>query len=303
MPVPITRWEVPRPRALVHVVHGMTEYGRRYARFAAALNGAGLTVWAHDHRGHGDHLATDGTHRPGDFGDDGWEGLVGDTQHVSRMLQESSPGTPLLLFAHSMGSFVAQAVITRSGGEYTGVVLCGSNGPPGRLEAAALVLARLEVTLRGATTPSRWVHDSVFRRYNASFKPTRTPSDWLSRDPAEVDAYVADPRCGFALTTRAWRDFLTGKAGLGDAAVLRRIPASLPVHLIAGDRDPVGEDGGGVRRLRDTYRQAGLTRVSLQLYPGARHELVNETNRDEVTRDVIAWIDDVIARPTVRPGP
>ena len=293
--IPITRWEVAQPRALVHVVHGMTEHAGRYARLATALNAAGLTVWAHDHRGHGDHLAADGTRRPGDLGEDGWEGLIGDTQHVSKMLQESAPGTPLLMFAHSMGSFVAQAVITRSGREYAGVVLCGSNGPPGRLEATARALARLELHVRGATTPSRWGHDSVFRRYNAAFRPTRTASDWLSRDPAEVDAYIADPRCAFALTNGSWCDFLSGKAGLGDATVLRRIPTALPVHLMAGDRDPVGEDGAGVTRLLETYRQAGLRRVSMRLYPGARHELVNETNRDEVTRDLVAWIDDVLA--------
>lgn len=294
MPIPITRWDVASPRALVHVVHGMAEYGRRYARVAAALNAAGFAVWAHDHRGHGDHMSRDGTRRPGHFGDDGWDGLVRDTQEASRQCQASAPGTPLLLLAHSMGSFVAQAVLTRSGGEYAGVVLCGSNGPPGALERAGVLLARLEARLRGETTPSQWVQQAAFRQYNAVFAPTRTDADWLSRDPAEVDAYVADPLCGFPLTAGAWRDFLVGKSGLGDQTLLRRIPPALPLRLIAGDRDPVGEQGAGVRRLLDTYRRAGLTRVSMQLYPDARHELLNESNRDEVTRDVIAWMDEVI---------
>lgn len=293
MPIPVTRWEVPQPRGLVHIVHGMAEYGRRYGRFAAALNAAGYTVWAHDHRGHGDHMTVDGTRRPGHFGDDGWEGLVRDTQDVSRQLQAASPGTRLLLFAHSMGSFVAQAVLPRSGHEYAGVVLCGSSGPPDALEAAAVLLAKLEVRLRGGTTPSRWVQQAVFRQYNARFAPTRTEVDWLSRDPAEVDAYVADPWCGAPLTAQAWRDFLVGKSTLGDQALLRRIPPALPVHLIAGDRDPVGAQGAGVRRLLDVYRQAGLTRLSMQLYADARHELVNERNRDEVIRDVVAWMDGV----------
>ena len=291
MTVPVHRWDEPQPRGLVHIVHGMAEYGRRYARFAAALNAAGYTAWAHDHRGHGDHSGRDGTHRPGHFGDEGWEGLVGDTQTVSRVLQASSPGTPLFLFAHSMGSFVAQAVLPRSGGEYRGVVLCGSNGPPGALEGAAGLLARVEARLRGPSTPSRWVQDAVFRPYNLAFAPARTSMDWLSRDAVEVDAYIADPRCGLPLTTGAWLDFLVGKSTLGDMALLQRIPKPLPVHLIAGDKDPVGEQGRGVRRLHDTYRHAGLSQVSTCLYPGARHELLNETNRDEVTRDVIAWFD------------
>lgn len=290
---PVRRWEVSAPRGLVHIVHGMAEYGARYGRLAAALNAAGYSVWAHDHRGHGEHMAVGGgaTLR-GHFGDrGGWEALVSETWAVSQALQASSPQTPLLLFAHSMGSFVAQALIGRHGETYRAVVLCGSNGPPGSLERAGIVVARLERRLRGARTPSRWLQRIVFDTYNREFAPARTTADWLSRDAAEVDAYLADPLCGFPLTTQAWLDFLEGKAPLGAAAHLRGIPGALPVRLIAGHRDPVGEMGSGVRRLHAMYVAAGLTDVSLQLYPEARHELVNETNRDEVTRDLIAWFD------------
>ncbi|WP_157898785.1 alpha/beta fold hydrolase [Luteitalea pratensis] len=294
---PVHRWEVSSPRGLVHIVHGMAEYGARYARLAAALNAAGYTVWAHDHCGHGDHMRVDdGARLPGHFGDsDGWQRLLDDTTSVSQALQASSPGTPLLLFAHSMGSFVGQALLSQSGDRYRGVVLCGSNRPPGPLERAGIGVARLERRLRGPRTPSRWFQRVVFETYNRLFAPTRTEVDWLSRDAAEVDAYVADPLCGFPLTTQAWLDFLGGKSTLGDAPHLRRIPKALPVRLIAGDKDPVGEQGAGVRRLFDIYRETGLTHVSLQLYPNARHELVNETNRDEVTTDLIAWFEQVIA--------
>ena len=293
---PVHRWEVSSPRGLVHIVHGMAEYGARYARLAAALNAAGLTVWAHDHCGHGDHMSVDGgAHLPGHFGDrGGWQRLLDDTARVSQALQASSPGTPLLLFAHSMGSFVAQALLGQSGDRYRGVVLCGSNRPPGPLERAGVGVARLERQLRGPRTPSRWFQRVVFGTYNRPFAPNRTEVDWLSRDATEVDAYVADPLCGFPLTTQAWLDFLEGKSTLGDAQHLRRIPKALPVRLIAGDKDPVGEQGAGVRRLFDIYRDAGLTHVSVQLYPNARHELVNETNRDEVTADLIAWFEQVV---------
>ena len=162
-------------------------------------------------------------------------------------------------------------------------MLCGSNGPPGPLERRASAWLASSVGCAGPRTPSRWLQRLVFGTYNRPFAPNRTEVDWLSRDPAEVDAYVADPLCGFPLTTQAWLDFLEGKSTLGDAQHLRRIPRALPVRLIAGDKDPVGEQGAGVRRLFDIYRDAGLTHVSLQLYPDARHELVNETNRDEVT--------------------
>ncbi len=255
---PITRWDVPSPRGLVHVVHGMAEYGARYARLAAALNAAGYTVWAHDHRGHGEHMDVTGARLPGHFGDaGGWDGLIEDAWAVSQALQASSPGTPLLMFAHSMGSFVGQALLGRHGAAYRAVVLCGSNGPPGALEGVGLAVARLERRLRGARTPSAWLQRLVFGTYNREFAPARTEADWLSRDPAEVDAYLADPLCGFPLTTQAWLDFLEGKRTLGDASHLRRIPKALPVRLIAGDRDPVGEMGAGVRRLHETYVAAG----------------------------------------------
>jgi alpha-beta hydrolase superfamily lysophospholipase len=271
----------------------MAEYGARYARLAMALNTAGYTVWAHDHRGHGDYMSVDGgAPLPGHFGDHGgWLGLIDDTVRVSEALQASSPSTPLLLFAHSMGSFVSQAVLGQSGDRYRGVVLCGSNRPPGPLERAGVGVARLERKLRGPRAPGRWFQRIVFDTYNRPFAPTRTEVDWLSRDTAEVDAYVADPRCGFALTMQAWVDFLEGKSTLGDAQHLGRIPKALPVRLIAGDKDPVGEQGAGVRRLFDIYNDAGLTHVSVQLYPNARHELVNETNRDEVTADLVAWFE------------
>jgi alpha-beta hydrolase superfamily lysophospholipase len=298
---PIHRWEVSSPRGLVHIVHGLAEYGARYQRLAAALNMAGFSVWAHDHRGHGDHMDSDGSGRlPGHFGDrNGWPRLLDDTARVSDALQASSPRTPLLLFAHSMGSFVAQALLPLAADRYRGVVLCGSNGPPDTLERASLGLALLERRLRGPRTPSRWLHRAVFNRYNRLFAPNRTEVDWLSRDAAEVDAYVADPLCGFPLTTQAWLDFLEGKRTLGDAQHLARIPRTLPIRLIAGTKDPVGDQGAGVRRLFGLYRDAGLTHVSVQLYPDARHELVNETNREEITADLIAWLDQVPARRDV----
>lgn len=295
---PITRWDVPSPRGLVHVVHGMGEYGGRYARLAAALNGAGYTVWAHDHRGHGRYLAGTGEDAlPGHFGDTGgWTRLVDDTVAASRAVQASAPGAPLFLFAHSMGSFVAQAVLAGHGAIYRGVVLCGSNGRPGPLEAAARAMARTERRMRGARTPSTWLQRLVFGTYNRAFRPARTGSDWLSRDTAEVDAYVADPLCGVPLSTQAWVDFLDGTRALGTPRALAPLPPRLPLRLVAGDRDPVGGQGTGVRRLFDACRNAGLVNTSLRLYAGARHELVNETNRNEVTEDLITWFDEVLAR-------
>lgn len=286
---PIHRWDVARPRRLVHVVHGMAEHGARYARFAAALTHAGCVVWAHDHRGHGLHPAP--RVGLGHFADtNGWRGLVDDAWAVSCALQAEYPGVPLVLFAHSMGSLVGQVLLGEHGKAYDAVILSGTTGPPGAAEAVARAVARVQRRVLGAQAAGTWLHRLVFGTYNRQFAPTRTDMDWLSRDAAEVDAYLADPLCGVPLTAQAWLDVLQATASLGHAAHLQRIPAALPVLLISGSRDPVGGNGKGVRRLFAACVAAGLSQVSLRLYEDARHELVNEINRDEITADLIAWL-------------
>jgi alpha-beta hydrolase superfamily lysophospholipase len=290
---PVHRWDsVPQPRASVHVLHGMAEHGARYERFARALNAAGFNVWAHDHRGHGANTASG---LPGHFADaNGWRAVLDDVQAVSMEMHCTFRGGPLVLFAHSMGSFMAQALMARPDVVYRGIALSGTNGPPGALEAATRAIARLQRQALGARAPGTWLKEIVFGRYNRRFAPNRTGFDWLSRDTAEVDTYREDPRCGFALTTQAWVDFLEGKATLASPSQLQRVPRALPIHVIAGTGDPVGEETKGVERLLGAWAAAGLSRVTHTFYEGARHELLNETNRDEVTRDVIAWIDQVV---------
>lgn len=293
---PVHRWEVVAPpRACVHVVHGMAEHGLRYGRLARALNEVGINVWAHDHRGHGINT-TSGL--LGHFADaDGWRALVDDTWAVSAEMRRTFAGVPLFLFAHSMGSFVGQTLMAERGGEYRGVVLCGTNGPPGAQEAVVRGIAHVQRWLRGARGPGTWVSALVFGDYNRRFAPNRTAFDWLSRDEAEVDTYIADPLCGFSLTAQSWVDFLEGKPVLGTDAHLQRIPTTLPIRVIAGTRDPVGEDAAGVRRLLSAYADAGLTNVTPRFYEDARHELVNETNREQVTGELFAWIDTLIRTP------
>lgn len=267
----------------------MAEHSERYARLAAALNRAGFIVWAHDHRGHGRNPTP-----PvglGHFADaDGWNAVVSDAAEVSALMQAAHPGLPLFLFAHSMGSFMAQALMRSHGARYTGVVLCGSCGSPNWQEGMLRLFARAERALRGARARGTAVATTVFGRYNAQFRPTRTYVDWLSRDTDEVDKYIADPYCGFALTTQSWVDFLEGKASLGSTAWAQAVPKNLPVYLIAGSRDPVGESLAGVRRLLTAMHEAGMPHVTHAFYEEARHELVNETNRDDVTGDLVGWL-------------
>jgi alpha-beta hydrolase superfamily lysophospholipase len=290
---PIHRWnDVSQPRASVHIVHGMAEHGARYGRFAGALNRAGFNVWAHDQRGHGLNPMPG---QLGHFGDDGgWRALIDDAWVVSAEMLVKYPGVPLILFAHSMGSFVGQTLMGQRGAAYRGVLLCGTNGSPNLQEGLARLTARVQRRVLGARSPGAWLERLVLDNYNRRFAPNRTKFDWLSRDLKEVDKYRDDPLCGFPLSAQAWLDFLAAKPLLGTDEHLQKIPKALPVRVIAGTHDPVGEESKGVDRLLGMYTTAGMTKVSHRFYEAARHELVNETNRDDVTHDVIAWIDDVI---------
>jgi alpha-beta hydrolase superfamily lysophospholipase len=189
---PIHRWDaLTRPRGLIHVVHGMSEHGARYARLAAALNRAGFSVWAHDHRGHGRNPTP-----PvglGHFADrDGWRAIVEDTWAVSNALQAAHPNLPLVLFAHSMGSFVGQTLVGERGEGYDAVILSGSNGPPGALEAVVRLVASAQLRALGGRAHGAWTNRLVMGSYNRQFAPNRTGSDWLSRDPVEAAADPAD---------------------------------------------------------------------------------------------------------------
>ncbi len=289
------RWDIGRPQLLLHVVHGMAEHGARYGRLAGELNARGIAVWAHDHRGHGL------TARPdelGHFGDsNGWRLLVDDAWSVSRDMMTAYPAVPIALFAHYMGSFVGQVLLGEHGDSYCAAVLSGTNGPPDAREDLLRALSGVQRRALGPRNPGKWIDHQLTKTFNRRFEPRETNFDWLSRDKQEVRKYVDDPLCGFPLTAQAWFDFLNGKSGLGTDEHVDTIPKTLPIHVIAGTHDPVGEDTKGVERLLTLYREKRLT-VSSQFYHDARHELVNELNRDGVTRDLIEWLLRFALRPS-----
>jgi len=286
---PLTRWKpAGEPTGCVQIVHGMMEHRGRYARFASRLAAAGYEVWAHDHRGHGANAAMGMGH----FADrDGWRALVTDTAAVTQRIRAERPATPVILFGHSMGSFIAQTLMTERATDYAGIVLAGSNGRDIGSHCVALVVALVERRLRGAREQSRWMRAWLRTSFNRQFRPRRTVADWLSRDEHEVDAALADTLCGVGLTSQSWIDFAKGLLSLDAPQRFRRVPASLPILLISGTRDPVGRNGRGPTRLARALKSGGARDVIVLLYPEARHELVNETNRDKVTEDVIAWLD------------
>lgn len=280
------------PKAIVQLAHGMAEHSARYARFAAALTGAGYAVWAHDHRGHGE-TSTARADR-GYFADGhGWDTAVDDLEAVAEAARAAHPGLPLFFFGHSMGSLLGRDHVARHGDELAGAIFSGTGGDQGLLGKVGARLAAFEARLRGRRAISPLMNELTFGSYNKAFKPARTDFDWLSRDPAEVDAYLADPRCGEVFTAGFFADLIGGVNHLTELP--GRYRSDLPMLFISGNRDPVGGNGKGVAEVASAIRAGGVTDVTCTLYPGARHELLNDTIRDLVTSDVIAWLDGHLA--------
>jgi alpha-beta hydrolase superfamily lysophospholipase len=252
---------------VVQIAHGLAEHAARYDRLARALNAAGFIVYATDHRGHG----RSGQDNLGDFGAAGFDGLIADVAQFGELIAAENPGLPVFLLAHSMGSFAAQSVILAHPDLYAGVVLSGSTA----LDVLAANLAQSEGPVG-------------LEAFNAGFEH-RTGFEWLSRDEAEVDKYVADPWCGFE-TPPETVPMLFGHAA--DVAAPSGLRADLPLLIASGSDDPLAGGGQLVELLAQRYREAGLTDVTLKVYEGARHEIFNETNRDEITADVVGWLRD-----------
>ena len=277
------------PKAVVQVVHGMAEHAGRYARLAQALNTQGIAVYAQDLPGHGRTAAN--IDALGHVADEGsWAQLLAAVHGVRAHIEQQHADLPLFLLGHSMGSFIAQHHLVEHGAGLAGAVLSATSGTLGPLRAIGLKLNQIEISLFGPQYRSALTEALTFKTFNKAFKPTRTGSDWLSRDLAEVDAYVADPYCGFRCSAALWAGLLKSGASLLHAKRLARIPASLPVLLIAGSIDPVCTGGRGTHLLAEHYRKAGLGEVTTLIYEGARHELLNETCREAVTADVLDWL-------------
>ena len=277
------------PKAIVQIAHGLGEHSARYARLAEALTAAGYAVYANDHRGHG-RTATEDDH--GFFADKGgWDLVVGDLRAVTRFAQDEHPGLPFFLLGHSMGSYLARNYIIEDSRDLAGVVLSATGGDPGWVGKVGPVLALTEARVRGRRHVSTLLQNLINGPYNAAFKPNRTSFDWLSRDEAEVDKYIADELCGRTARSGFFIDLSAGVAKSNDRRQVARVRRDLPILIVSGDKDPSGHNGKGPRAVRDQYASVGVTDVTCTLYPGARHEIFNETNRDEVTSDLIAWLD------------
>lgn len=282
-------------KAVVQIVHGMAEHAARYEHFAKQLTAAGYSVYAQDLRGHG---ATASSEEDLGFfaDDDGWFRVVKDVNQLTKVIMETEKGKPVILIGHSMGSFIARTCMILYPDDYLAFVLSGTAGNPGLLGRVGQFLATRSVKRNGPRFRDAQLDALSFGAYNNAFKPNRTKFDWLSRDETQVDTYVADPLCGFICTAKLFEDLLSGLRFIHDPLHIGRIPKDLPVLLVSGEKDPVGKQGAAVRKVYAAYQAAGLRDVQIQLFPGARHEILNETNRKEVESFIIDWIEAKIPR-------
>ena len=274
LPIVCTRWgDRQPPRGIVQIAHGMGEYMGRYLGLIETLVNAGLIVYANDHRGHG-RTAPSAKHL-GDFGQGGFDLLVEDMVQLTGIAKEENPGQPFILLGHSLGSFAAQQYALDHSNAMEGLALSGS----GALDQVA--------QLWKSTSPEE-------NALNAHCLPARTPFDWLSRDPAVVDAFIEDPLCFGMLQEASMKSFLAAAGKLADPQHLRKMRPDLPVYIFSGSEDPVGLQLKGVQVLVERYRKAGLFNISHHFYARGRHEMLNETNRGEVMTNLLIWISEVL---------
>ena len=279
-------WQPAGPcKGLIQILHGLGEYAMRYQRFATVAMAEGYAVCAHDHRGHGGH-----DELQGHFDDDnGWNLLITDTLLVLNFALEKHSEHQAILLGHSMGSYIAQSFAMRYPKAISALILSASTWPSRLQLRAAMVLAYIEIWRRGVRIHSPMLDKLGFGDFNKPFAPHRTAFDWLSRDEAEVDKYVASPLCGGPYSGGLWRDLLSGLLEISTANALRKIQPETPIRIVGGQMDPVGGEHG-MQRLADHYLRTGHEQVSLKVYEGGRHEMFNEINRDEFTADLLEWI-------------
>jgi alpha-beta hydrolase superfamily lysophospholipase len=278
-----------RPKAIVQIAHGASEHSARYARVADALTAAGYGVYAADHRGHG-RTAADfgrfGVARPG-----GWQSIVTDAHELTEHIAGEHPGVPIVLMGHSMGSMLAQAYLQRWSDDVAAAVLSGTTGGSVLDETMLGAIVALGDG-DGADRPSE-VFAGMFAGFNEPFSgPGATGFEWLSRDEAEVGAYVDDPWCGEPLSNGFVADLMSGMNDTWTAEAEAGIRTDLPLYVFGGEDDPVGgQKADSVRELVARYQARGIGPITLRLYPEGRHEMLNETNRAEVEADLVAWLD------------
>ncbi|MCL6456928.1 MAG: lysophospholipase [Gorillibacterium sp.] len=290
--IPLVRWEPDDKgslKGIVQLVHGSCEHAGRYQRFAHFLTEQGYVVYANDLRGHG--RSVEAIEDFGYFGErGGWNAMVSELHEVTCLAHTEHPGLQLTMLGHSMGSFLARHYATQYGQDLDGLVLSGTAHHSRALLRTARMIAKLQIATQGSKHRSKLLYKLSYGTYNRRFEPSRTEQDWLTRDEAEVDRFLQDKWCGFVFTASGFRDMFEGLLVITDPTQISKTPQDLPILLISGADDPVGEYGRMVKQAYDQYQQAGIQQLKMKLYAGMRHEILNEIGREDVYRDIAAWI-------------
>ena len=281
------------PKAVVQIVHGMAEHATRYDDLARFLNSQGYAVYAEDHAGHGASINGEGI--KGYFApENGWSLLIADIMTLHDVAKLEFPGVPMVLYGHSMGSFLARTCASRHPGEFDAFVFSGTAGKNPVLGIAKLI-AKANIKKTGGKKPDDMLNGMAFGAYAKKIESPRTPFDWLTKDEAIVDEYVKDDLCGFAFTSAAFRDLFDGLGEIAGRKWAAKVK-NVPIYLLAGKDDPVGAYGKGVIEVCEDLKATGHNHVVLQLYEGGRHEMHNETNREEVYRGIAAFLRSAVSK-------
>ncbi|MBQ9648659.1 MAG: lysophospholipase [Oscillospiraceae bacterium] len=278
------------PAGVYQIAHGVAEYALRYEPFAEFLNSKGFVVVANDHIGHGLSVAEGAAALY--FGDkDGWTHVVDDMYALRNRTAQEYPSLPYILMGHSMGSFLARTYLIRYPGTVTAAIIMGTGQQPGFMVAGGKLAAKYFGKKTGFDKFNATVDNLAFGAYNKPFEPKRTNYDWLSANEENVDKYIADPLCGGQATTGLFLEMLGGIGFIGKPSNLAKMDMNTPVLFISGAMDPVGDLGKGATKAYESFKKAGVRDVELKLYPGLRHEILNEKEKDQVYADIWAWVE------------
>lgn len=281
------------PKAVVQIVHGIADHIDRYDEFMNFLAENGYVAVGEDHLGHGKTMKD--ISEQGFFAEkDGWNRVLDDLDTLRSIMRRKYPDLPYVFFGHSMGSFLVRNYIINNPGKYDGAVICGTGHQNPALVIGGYSLASAAVAIYGPRKIGTKLNDIAFGAYNNGYDSVRTPFDWVNSAPAKVDEYIADPMCGFVATVSLFRDMMGGVRNITDQKNIDKMSKDAPVLFIAGKDDPVGENGKGVERAYNAFCKAGLRDVFMKIYPGMRHEILNEPDHMTVFNDVLNWLNEKI---------
>ena len=281
-------WEpLNSPRAIVQIIHGVAEHISRYREFAEYLTQQGILVVGEDHPGHG---YTETTDDVTGYLTGGWNGTIDCVHALCEHTREQHPGIPYFMLGHSMGSFLLRSYLFDSRCSIDGAILSGTGWLPRMLLRTGCAVCHMEKTRIGDKCVSNLLNTMMFGGYNNGIKQRRTTHDWLTTDETVVDNYIADPLCGFPVTVQLCREMFTGMVQNQNTANLRQMDKSIPVLFAAGTDDPVGNMGKGVLRTVRAFQSCSVQDVTVNLYPGMRHEILNEKSKITVFSDILNWI-------------